>query len=159
MTFELVARFVRPTTGELAEIFRPGADTFPIDTRVRWVTPGPGRQTLNDIMRTITVLELDGFARAIAASKDYRLEALRELATRDAWDLTATPVGYDLAGSHGESDSVPRLDVLLVTELVMRIAVEPFERVDDSPSWVGRTRAVYPKVAKALGGAELFEVA
>lgn len=159
MTSELVARFVRPTTGELAEIFRPGGDTFPIDTRVRWVTPGPGRQTLNDIMRTITVLELDGFARAVAAGKDYRVEALRELATRDEWNFTATSAGYDLAGSHGKSDSVPRLDVLLVTELVLRVAVEPFEGVDGSPSWVGRARAARPRIADALGGAELFEVA
>jgi hypothetical protein len=159
MTFEMVARFVRPTTGELAEIFRPGGDTFPIDTRVRWVTPGPGRQTLNDIMRTITVLELDGFAGAIAAGKNYHLEALRELATRDAWDFKATPVGYGLTGSRGESDSVPRLDVLLVTELVVRTAVEPFEGADDSPSWVSRARAVHPDVVEALGGAELFEVA
>jgi hypothetical protein len=40
---------------------------------------------------------------------------------------------------------------------MLRCALKPFEDQDEIPSWVTRSRKVYPLILKALKGQPLFE--
>jgi hypothetical protein len=157
-----VAQFRRPPPddGDRADVIRPEGAGFPIDVHVRRRSDAPGHAALNDMLESVSVLELDHLAEAVAGGREFRLPPLEELAVRDGW--TVQPVGerwrLERDGT-GSAHDVSRTDILLVLELTIRVALEPFEGEDDLPSWVVRSREVYPRVVDALGEEARFEPA
>jgi hypothetical protein len=156
-----VAHFHRPPpTGDRADVVRPDGSGFPIDVHVRWLTEGPGREALNDMLESVSVLELDHLAEAVAAGREFRLPPLQELAVRDGWTVEPAAGRWRLTrDGSSEADEVGGADVLLALELTLRVALEPFEGEDELPSWVVRSRKVYPRVVEALGEEGRFEPA
>ena len=156
-------RFTRQA-GEEIEVTRPAGMYYPIGVTVRWVTPGEGREALNEMLAGILVLELDHLARAAAAGETFRIDPLKELGDREGWILNSRlkkdPPKYSLIKDDtGQEHQGPRLDLLLALEVMVRIAIKPFEDQTEIPSWVTRARKVYPQVLKALDGQPLFHTA
>ncbi len=148
--------FQRPD-GAVAEVWRPPGPAYPADVRVRWVSPGAGREALSAMLAEVLVLELDHLAEAAAAGAPFRLAPLREFATRGGWTIETRPPdqpdSYRLKqdGVPGAVEG-PRLDLLLALELAVRCALLPFEGQDNPVAWVARARLVYPRLLAALHG-------
>ncbi len=154
--------FYLPSTGEKIEAYRPQGMGYPVDVRVKWLTPGDGREALNSLLSEIFILEFDHLATAIVNGEKYRIDPLRELGQREGgWletRLESDPERYDLSRDHDrQHHQGKRLDLLLSAELTLRCALEGFEGREEPPSWVIRARKAYPKLLKALKGKELFQ--
>lgn len=154
--------YTRPVSGDEIEVIRPAGMYYPVGVIVRYVTPGEGRAALNEMLAGILVLELDHLAEAAAAGESYRVDPLKELGDREGWQLesslTDDPSSYSLVKDEtSEVHKGPRLDLLLALELMLRTALKPFERQAEIPSWVTRSRKVYPQVVKALKDEPLYE--
>ena len=145
------------------EVLRPPGMYFPIGVVVRWVTPGEGREALNEMLNGILVLEMDHLAKAAASGESYRIDPLKELGNREGWQLVSSlendPQKYSLVkDGTSQEHRGSRLDLLLALELMVRCALKPFEDQAEIPSWVRRSRQVYPQVLKSLDGAALFQL-
>jgi hypothetical protein len=155
-----LGRYWLPMTGEEMEVLRPSGATFPVDVRVRWITPGAGRETLNEMLANVLLFEIGKLAEAVAAGEKYDLEPLSELAQREGWQIESRVDGnsYRLT-KHGNDQSVlgPRRDLLRALELTIRCALKPFDSQANIPKWVSLARAAHPKLLVALDGQELFE--
>ena len=154
--------FTRPPNGEEIEVIRPQGMYYPVGVIVKWVTPGEGREALNEMLAGILVLELDHLAQAAAAGEPFRIDPLKELGDREGWNLDSrlkgNPQKYNLIkDGTKEKHQGPRLDLLLALELMLRCALKPFEDQPEPASWVIRSRKVYPQILKALEGQTLFE--
>ncbi|MBN9387637.1 MAG: hypothetical protein J0I20_06250 [Chloroflexi bacterium] len=148
--------------GDELEILRPTGVYYPIGVIGRWVTPGDGRTALNEMLSGILVLELDHLVKAAASGESYRVDPLKELGNREGWQLNTSleedPSKYSLVKDGTErAHQGPRLDLLLVLEVMMRCALKPFEGQKEPPSWVTRSRLVYPQLLKELKGQALFQ--
>ena len=154
-------RFRRPETPDEADVTRPSGVSFPLDVRTRWLTPGKGRDALNEVLSEIQVLEIDHLAFAAAQGEPFHIGALRELGQRPAWDLVSrvpeAPENYRLAKECAEPQEGPRLDLLLALELAVRCALKPFETIADIPPWVQRSRQAHSQLLASLQGLPLFE--
>jgi hypothetical protein len=156
--------FIRRPIGDELEVLRPAGMYYPIGVMVQWVTPGEGREALNEMLSGILVLELDHLAEAVATGETYRIDPLKELGDREGWQLNSSlkedPQVYSLIkdGTAQEHQGA-RLDLLLALEVMLRCALKPFEDQAAIPSWVTRSRKVYPQVLKALDGQPLFQAA
>jgi hypothetical protein len=156
----LVAHFRRSTTNDEAEIVRPPGETFPIAAYIRWRTPGPGRDVLNEFLEGVTLFELAELVRAVIDRELFELPALQELGERDRWSLSTVSDGLRLErGADDRVGVVDRTEMLLALELLARVALEPFAAVEGAPAWAARARAVYPRLLSALGGTQRFEPA
>ena len=150
--------------GQQVEVVRPPGIYHPVGLAVRWLTPGPGREALNEVLGGLPVLELDHLARAAAAGEPFRIDPLRQLGDREGWRLNSRlasdPTLYSLEkDGTGREQRGPRLDLLLSLELTLRCALKPFEAAAEFPTWVARSRQVYPALLAALDGEPLFEAA
>ena len=154
----LVVHVRRKTTNDEAEIVRPPGETFPIAAYVRWRTPGPGRDELNEFLEGVTLFELADLVAAAVDRTQFELPALQELGERDRWSLSTVSDGLRLErGADDRVAVVDRTDMLLALELLVRTALEPFASVDETPEWAVRARADYPRLLSALGETERFE--
>jgi hypothetical protein len=154
--------FTRPQGEDELEVSRPPGMYYPIGVTIQWVTPGEGRAALNEMLAGILVLEQDHLARAVAAGETFRVDPLKELGDREGWVLESrlktNPRSYSLKKDGSEkAHRGARLDLLLALEVMLRCALKPFEDQKEYPSWVTRSRQVYPLILKALGNAPLFE--
>lgn len=156
--------FRRASDGAEIEVNRSAGVSYPVDLRVRWLSPGEGagRAALNEMMAGIMVLEIDHLARAVARGEEFHIDALQNLAVRDGWQLVsrlaADPSKFSLVkdGETAVSEG-SRVDLVQTLELAVRCALEPFEDQSRVPSWVERSRKVYPELEKALEGQARFE--
>lgn len=156
--------FRRASDGAEIEVNRSSGMSYPIDLRVRWLAPnqGEGLTALNEAMSGIMVLEIDHLARAVARGEEFHIDALKTLALRDGWQLVSRlptdPTRYSLVKDGESAVSLgARVDLLQTLELAVRCALEPFEGQGDIPSWVERSREVYPEIKNALKGMDRFE--
>ncbi len=155
-------RFILPSTGEEVEVYRPEGMTYPVDARVKWLTPGEGREALNALLAEMIILEFDHLARAVVDGEKYRIDPLQELGQREGgWletCLATDPERYDLIrDNESQHHQGKRLDLLLSAELTLRCSLKGFEGQKSPPSWVGRARKVYPDLLQTLKGNELFQ--
>jgi hypothetical protein len=151
-----------PQSGDEAEVTRPSGASYPLDVRVQWLTPGPGRSALNEMLSGIQVLEIDHLATAAAEGAPFHIGALRTLGSRPAWDLVPRtdddPATYRLAKAQEDRrHQGPRADLLLALELAVRCALTPFKTIAVPPAWVPRARQAHSKLLAALDGADPFE--
>lgn len=153
--------FALPRTQDEAE-FTTENPMAPGNLGVRWVTPGPGREELNQMLAELLILEVDHLAVAAANGESYRVEPLRELAVRDGWSLHSKvgeePALYQLQRD-GEStvSAGPRTDLLLILELLLRMALQLYEGQPSAPTWVARARKAHPMLVAALQGHDLLQ--
>jgi hypothetical protein len=154
--------FTRQPGGDVLEVSRPTGMYYPVGVIVQWITPGEGRAALNEVLGGILVLEMDHLARAAAAGEPFKVDPLQELGNREGWVLDSSLKTdshlYSLKKDGSKkTHRGARLDLLLALEVMLRCALQPFEDQKEYPSWVTRSRQVYPLVLKSLGDAPLFE--
>lgn len=159
---QLQGRFFRPSTGEEVEVYRPEGMTYPVDARVKWLTPGKGREALNTLLSEMIILEFDHLARAVVDGAKYRVDPLQQLGQRvGGWletRLATDPESYDLIrDNESQHHQGKRQDLVLATELTLRCSLKGFEGQKKPPSWVVRARKVYPDLLQILKGKELFQ--
>ncbi len=159
---QLQGEFFLPSTGEEVEVYRPEGMTYPVDARVKWLTPGEGREALNTLLSEMIILEFDHLARAVVDGTKYRIDPLQELGQRvGGWIETRLEDEPDRYNLIRDNESQPhlgqRLDLLLATELTLRCSLRGFEGQKEPPSWVLRARQVYPDLLQKLQGQELFQ--
>jgi hypothetical protein len=145
---QMQGRFILPSTGEEVEVYRPEGMTYPVDARVKWLTPGEGREALNTLLSEMIILEFDHLARAVVDGSKYRIDPLQELGQREGgWletRLETDPERYDLIRDNENlHHRGKRLDLLLAAELTLRCSLKGFEGQKTPPNWVVRARKVY----------------
>lgn len=156
-------RFRLPGTTDEAEV-TVGNGVGPGAIAARWLSPGPGRDTLNRLLSELFILEVDHLATAVAAGQSYRVAPLSELAQRAGWTVESrvegNPATYRL-GYDGEAAAAvgPRQDLLLILELLLRCALRLFASQTEVPTWVERARLAHSKLLDALQGHTLFQQA
>ncbi len=148
--------------GDEAEIMYATGFDNPVGMYVKWLTPGEGREALNLLLSEILILEFDHLTTAIINGETYRVEPLRELAQRGgSWlntRLEHDPERYDLIRDDEQvHHQGKRLDLLRSAELTLRVALKGFEGQEEPPSWVERSRSVYPLLLEALDGQDIFQ--
>ncbi len=151
-----------PSTGEEMEVYRPAGMTYPVDVRVKWLTPGEGREALNSLLSELIILEFDHLARAVVDGTKYRIDPLQELGQRQGgWletRLETDQTRYDLIrDNENRHHQGQRRDLLLAAELTLRCSLQSFEGQKAPPSWVVRARKVYPDLLQTLHSIELFQ--
>jgi hypothetical protein len=162
-----VGRFYRSTTGDEMEVVRPPGLTYPVGVQVRWLTPAPGRDALSELLSSMMVLEIDHFVEAVLEGGSYQIAPLQELAQREGWYYEPDELESDTDEASGKFRLTKlgetrvnlgnRLDLLLALELMLRCALEPFAGEMNVPTWVERSRQVYPQLQATLQGHDFFQ--
>lgn len=148
--------------GDEVEIMYATRFDNPVGMYVRWLTPDEGREALNLLLSEILILEFDHLTTTILNGESYRIEPLRELSQREgSWlntRLEHDPERYDLIRDDEQvHHQGKRLDLLLSAELTLRAALSSFEGQEEPPSWVLRSRNVYPLLLESLEGQDIFQ--